>query len=212
MSILVPVILTLLVAIASTSTRVEAAGRDNVLIEKAGVVKQDLGVTKTDFDLMVTSDTQLILPPGSFAVINVNGGGNVRPTSVVGEGTRALTFEWDLSFAPDDTVLYAFSAIERRRNKFVVNAFFTPKQSPTDIPSLGWDVSQSGDVFLLNGYASAIHFDNLLFQLPSTLDVDALFVLIEGNPSGIAGFVTSGNVPAVGLDGAPGELLVAHFP
>src|SRR5205085_2299633 len=88
----------------------------------------------------------------------------------------------------------------------------TPPDGPSDLPSLGWQVSPDGNVFLMNQYQSAIHFSNLLFQFPSELSLSSLSSLVTSPASGITGPVTSGDVPAASASGTPGELFVGTFP
>lgn len=193
----------------------EAGGRDNVLIIGKGIAEQKLDERITDFHLTITSDTELLMDPSSFAKISVNNGPSIDPDKTDGVGSRKVDFEWVREFKKNDTIAYAFSMIERRKNKFAMQAYFTPRLSPTDVPTLGWEVNQDGDVFLLNSSAMEIEFRNLNFKrgvLEDLMPLDPFEELFDiTNSFRIPGIMTQGVVPSAEVDGTPGDILVAKF-
>jgi hypothetical protein len=183
---------------------------DGVAVGNGGKTSTGLDEIKTDFHITLKTDTNMTL---DGAHISLNGGALVAPSSVTGDGTNQIELNWvGFGFGKTDVVRYSYVVTEETKNQIDVTNFFTPKDSPTDIPTLGWEVTNSGDVFLQNGSDAAIHFANLLFQMPPTLTESSLLALVDAAPSGVPGFVSSGDVAAAGPGGDPGRLLVGHFP
>lgn len=192
------VVFALISLLPATSLADGAVGVGN-----AGKVSPANSEIKTDFHLTLTSDTKMTV---SAAHITVNGGAQTNPSSTTGDGTDTINFMWNgLGVDNTDTIRWSYLVSEEEQNNVKVTSFFTPKASPTDIPSLGWRVTDNGDVYLQNAYPTAIHFDDLLFQMPGALTEAILVGLLDSPPSGETGFLSSGDVPA------DGQLLVGQF-
>ncbi len=172
--------------------------------------KNDTGSNKSDYEIVVKSDTKMRNGTG---FLNVNGGPLMQADGIESNGGRTMTFRWDTNIPMNATVEATWNAIEDTYNQADPKASFTPPDGPTDQPTLGWQVTQDGRVFLENAYPSAIQFANLLFYRPSAVDVSYMLALAGSTPppGGIPGSVSSGIVPAA-IGDIPGKLLVAQFP
>ncbi len=180
------------------------------IIGGAIVETNDTGAAKTDFHIEVSSDTNMnCVGEDLGGDLQVNGGAWQKPT-VQNNNTHKVTLTWDVAIPVGAEVVAGFACTQEEKNKFSVNAFFTPRNSPTDIPTLGWRVTASGDVFLTNSYSSTVAFQDLWVQFPSEITLDSMFELVSGSSIGVPASVPSGTVPA-GSPSDPGELLVDQF-
>jgi hypothetical protein len=207
------VTLSLLVAAGTIAARVEAQDVHaldlfNVRVKTGQLITQSFSDLKTDFHVRLKSDTRLT---PSFAELVMPDGRHFIPSSIT-PGHGQLDYQWDLDFTRGTEFSYQIEVIERLKNELNVTTFFTPVESPTDVPTLGFNVTQNGDVYLLNGYPSPIQFENLLFQFPASFEPDLFFALLSGPATGVPGLLTSGIVPGSGPSGLPGQLFVGHFP
>lgn len=201
----------LIAAVVMGVTGTQAVADDPVGVGNAGRVKPATSEVKTDFHLILKSDTNMTV---NSAHISISGGPSVNPsTPPTGDGTNMVEFTWNgLGVDNTDTIRWSYLVTEEQRNNIAETAFFTPKASPTDVPALGWLVTNDGSVYLENLSASTIHFDDLLFQNQSMLTEAIVLSLLDSPPSGMAGLLTSGNVPAADAMGDPGSLFVGQFP
>src|SRR5258708_36207324 len=104
---------------------------------------------------------------------------------VTGSGTNNITIDWmGLTVPPNGVVTWKWDGFEQELNITKVLGRFTPPASPTDVPTLGWDV-ENGEVFLLNDFTADISFDHLLFQFPPDFTADSLAALVLGAPVGV---------------------------
>jgi hypothetical protein len=181
-----------------------------LMVGGSGMTMPATSEIKTDFHVIVSSDTNIHVTDD--VQIKVNGGAAMKPSNITGNGTQQVEFTWNgLGVDNTDKVSYSYIVTEDQENYYFTKTFFTPKQSPTDVPALGWRVTNDGHVFLENGADAAIHFDNLLFQFPPSLTGGALLGLLNPPYSGMTGAITSGDVPAASPGGTPGELPVGQF-
>jgi hypothetical protein len=160
------------------------------------------GKSHKDFEVTLSSDVSLTINSSDLQ-INQQSIGGAQVTYSNGHQTATLTWTHDLP--ADASVGYDWGGYEQNKNQYTQKARYTPPDDPTDLPSLGINVTSSHEVFLTNAYATAIDFSNLLFQFPTGIPSGSLLGLILAG-SGIPGLVTSGTVAG------NSELLVADFP
>jgi hypothetical protein len=170
------------------------------------VVKNNTGSDKTDFHITVESDTPMNVTPVQLsASLFVNMADPAATATVGGQNTNTLTFDWDVNIPAGASIVAGFHAVQEEENKFTVKSHFTPQNSPTDVPVLGWRVTPLGEVYLDNSYSEDIIFDDLTFTLLDELVFDDLLALAISDSSGLLSNVTMGAV------GAESELFVGQF-
>ena len=155
-----------------------------------------------DFEVTVSSDVSLTIDDSELE-INSQSIGGAQVTYSSGHQTATLT--WTHGIPAGASVGYTWGGHEQSKNQYTQKARYTPPDDPTDLPSLGIDVTSSHHVFLTNAYATAIDFSNLLFQFPTDISSGSLLALILAD-SGTPGLVTSGTVAG------NSELFVGDFP
>jgi hypothetical protein len=156
---------------------------------------------KTDFEVVITSTTGVTIT-GSELKVN---GTAVGAGMVTNDGTASVTITWNTPIPVGASAEWAFTGDEATlKNNYGWTAHFTPAASPTDVPSLGWDVTPTGDVSLVNAYSTPIAFSGLMFQFPTGFTIDSMLALLAGPAPGTPATIPAGTVPAAG------ELLVGH--
>jgi len=172
------------------------------------------GANKTDFDVVVTSTTLLNITDSTLKVGDTSIGAGV----ITNNFTNKVTITWNTPIPRLTAVSWSFTGDEAgTRNVYSWTVSFTPPASPTDLPSLGWNVTPEGDVFLTNGYATPIAFSGLVFQQTGGMDVNSLINLVQGPITGIPGSISTGVVPGNGQLFAgsvllpPGRFLTAQY-
>ncbi len=169
-------------------------------------VKNETGSDKTDFHITVESDTPMSVTPELIPTDLMIDLFNPEITPTIGgNNTNTLTFDWDVSIQNGATIAAGWYALQEEENEFKVKSHFTPKNSPTDVPVLGWRVTPLGEVYLNNSYSEDILFDDLAFSLLDDLSIDELFALTPLDSSGILSDV------AMGIISAESELFVGQF-
>jgi hypothetical protein len=159
----------------------------------AGAGGGSINKAKTDFEVLVTSDTVVVIDGSKLTV----GGTSVGAGVVTNNASMAVTITWNTPIPANTLVLYSFTGQEATfKNKISWTAKFTPAASPTDLPSLGWDVTPSGDVSLTNAYPTSISFSGLVFQQPASLTVDSMLALLAGPAPRTPATISAGVVPA----------------
>jgi hypothetical protein len=201
--------ITILVALSSVifTSEIATAQETRLVGQGAGVINET-GEDKTDYHVEIHSDTPMSDAYSSFSKF---GSPDQYEAKVGGVGTNKITFDWDVSVKQGEKISWSTIVRQLEENKFYVKSWFTPKESPTDVPTLGWRVEADGDVFLNNVYSSAINFNSLVFQFPSEITGDSMLDLVGTQPTGVSGLLSSGTVSAGSLE-IPSELLVAQFP
>src|SRR5262249_36086963 len=136
--------------------------------------KQTVGDNKTDFHIEIHTTGS----PITIATTNLNG---AAANTITGSGTKDITIDWTgLNIGRNKEITWGWTGTQKEGNSFRPTAKFTPS-SPTDVPTLGWEVTPAHEVFLLNGYSSPVSFSNLLFQFPAAeFTTDSLLALLEG--------------------------------
>ncbi len=163
----------------------------------------------TDFHMTVSSDTTMNCVGGRLGAGMTKNGGAEMPATVEGNNSTMVSFKWNVATNPGDIVGAIFRCTQVEENDFTVQAWFTPKESPTDAPTLGWQVTSFGNVYLTDDYPSPVVFDNLRFQYPSEVTTDSMLALLGQPAAGISAPVASGIVPA-GSVANPGRLFISH--
>jgi hypothetical protein len=170
-------------------------------------VTNNTGNDKTDFHIKVSSDTNMDVTSARLKDPN----GNFIDGTVGGDNTNMFTVDWDVAVNQGQKITWGAIFKQEEKNKYnVTEAYFTPKESPTDVPVVGWRVEADGDVYLTNEFEVGIDFSELFFQFPIDITIDSIMGLTDAAPSGTPGLVSSGTVPAASL-GLAGELLVGEF-
>jgi hypothetical protein len=199
----------LLVTIAISSTMVFTASHlDAAELKVDSAVSGTAPGPKDDVEVILTSDSNMTF---FGQLLRVNGVGVPVFPTIKGNGTKEMHVTWTFPISEGDNISTIVSVLEPNNNKINKQGFYTPRSSPTDIPTIGWSVGTSGFVFLTNAFPSAISFENLFFQFPSETTLDSMSSLLSGPPMGVAGFVSSGIIPPGSLTD-PGEMLVGQFP
>lgn len=194
----------------------------NGVFNSCVTVKNDTGVAKDDFHVTITSDKNISVTHSSLN--NLASGGeeqiNGKITPSPAKNVMMAMVDWDLK--GKDVPVMNGKVIKwgvggaPADARFSVESYFTPKKVavndvPTDVPSVGWLVDDSGDIYLVNGWSADVHFEDLYFQFSSSqISLDSALALLDSPPSGVPGLVSAGTIPG-GSPGSPGSLLVGSF-
>ncbi|MBS0197649.1 MAG: hypothetical protein JSR77_12920 [Planctomycetes bacterium] len=178
-------------------------------VASGGAARPAPNTSPTDFHIQIKSDTPMTWFGQPRLWQNLV---DLGPPAQQDPGpARTLDLEWSpIQGSPGDNFEWVLEFTQREYNKYDIKTWFTPRQSPTDWPQLGWEVDAGGNVTLRNSMPSAIRFSDLLFQFPSAMETTDLLALIRATPYGTQGLMTSGVVPAAVGD-IPGELFVGQF-
>jgi hypothetical protein len=192
-----------------------SAHGDPVKNKKASSAKNILGVAKTDFHVKIESDSPMNVQ-SSNGRLKEDPQNNIAGT-VTGSGTTTLTIDWDVNTAPGNTFGYVIEATQDEWNQMnVTGQWYTPRNSPTDAPGLGFRVEPNGDFYLSNDMVDDILFSNLYVDIniteTPTSDIWDL-ILDDTAPSGsLSAVISSGTEYFVGnFEIAPREFLTAHY-
>ena len=164
------------------------------------------GIKTTDFHIDLRSDTNISVLGSTL----VDPNGNHIAGTTSNDNSKSIQLDWDVSVENGQSVSASGEFSQEEKNDYAGIGYFTPKHSPTDIPFLGWRIDANGDVFLLNGFTSGIHFSDLFFQFPGDIASDSMFDLLSAPLSGTTGLLSAGTV-AASSGGVAGEILVAQF-
>lgn len=189
------VLVVLLLAIGALVISPQEVSADARIVSGSARVKNTTQNTYTDVHITLKSDTNMTC----IGLVTVVGDGTVAGT-VTNNGTQAVTITWDplpANVPPDGLIEIKWVCTQEEENDMEpIEGRFTPANSPTDIPLLGWQVTASGLVFLKNGLPEDVSFNDLRFQFPGAIDLDSMGDLVSGPASGSPAQVASGTVPA----------------
>lgn len=171
-----------------------------------GVEVINTGKDTTDFHTKMKSDTRMSVVSSILQAPN----GDSIAGVVTGDNSTMFEINWDVAVKKTEAISFAAIFTQEEKNDYSGISFFTPRESPTDVPVLGWRVEANGDVFLTNEYTVGIDFTNLLFQIPVDITTGYILALLDAPLTGTSGIVSSGTV-AAGSAGVLAELLVAQF-
>jgi hypothetical protein len=191
-----------LLAVTLAAPMASQAADPFLYVGMAMSARNTTGADRTDFHVEMGTDTDMTFKQ---AVLKTPDGNLIPPSNITGNGTHNMTLDGDVNTKEGQSIRWQAAVWEKHRNYIYFKSWFTPKQSPTDVPSLGWRVEDNGDVFLTNAYAEAIHFSGLSFSSANSFTSDSLFDLIDGDRTGLQGVMTTGTVS--GLT----DLYVGHF-
>ncbi len=101
----------------------------------------------TDFHIQLKSDTPMTWFGQPRLWQNLN---DLGPPAQQDPGpARTLDLEWSpIQGSPNDNFEWVLEFTQREYNKYDIKTWFTPRQSPTDWPQLGWEVDAGGSVTL----------------------------------------------------------------
>jgi hypothetical protein len=189
-------------------------------VDTQNIVKATADKAYKDFELAIKSMAKYTVnKDGTILILNPTGDPakdlkKAQDPTVNGDGTGAVTLTWKTPIAKGDVT--AISALGKTDKLAEVS--YTPKfTDDTSVPDLGWVMDSSGDVSLVNGFASAVHFDDLVFDIqPSDILTFAqVYTFVLGSASGMLGTVTSGDIPGGGSlfvgTFSPDAALIARF-
>lgn len=189
------VLIGLLLAISALVVAPQGVSADGRIVGHSVRVVNGTQKTYTDFHITLKSDTNLTC----IALLTVVGDGTAAGT-VTNNGTHEVTVTWDplpANVPPGGAIVVRWLCTQEEENDMEpIVIKFTPDNSPTDVPALGWQVTASGSVFLKNGLPEDINFDDLRFQFPGAIDLDSMDDLVTGPATGVPAQVASGTVPA----------------
>ncbi len=184
----------------------------------------DTGAAKTDFHVVLTSDTNLTVSVSTNADIldpPANAAGDRVQGTVMNNGTKEVSVNWVVNTPKNLVINYSVRGNGGKSVK-IKDRYFTPKANPpralsatpteTDVPGLGWRYDDAtGDVFLLNGSPFDVNFAAVGFFFPASVpSIDDSLALID-NLGGAPASVPSGMVSAA-VGQVAGELFVGNFP
>lgn len=180
-----------LLAITLAAPMAAQAANPFLYVGMAMSARNTSGADRTDFHVEMGTDTDMTFKE---ALLKTPDGNLIAPSNVTGNGTHNMTLDWDVNTKEGQSIRWQAAVWERERNYIFFKSWFTPKHSPTDVPSLGWRVEDNGDVFLTNAYAEAISFSGLTFSSANSFTGNSLFDLIDGDRTGLQGVMTTGTV------------------
>ncbi|KAA0213695.1 MAG: hypothetical protein DYG94_09470 [Leptolyngbya sp. PLA3] len=173
------------------------------------------GVAKADFHatLVAKNNQKIKLLTGASGPVlrRLNDNTEVRAT-VTNNNTSEVQIDWVLDVPNGVEIRYGAAGNGPKVDQVEIkDVHFTPRANARDnMPLMGWRVDDVGNVYLLNSWSEAVHFENLLFTLTSEpLSLDEGFDLLE-NPTGIVGLVSSGEISGT-MSEDPSEMLVGQF-